>query len=107
MPAMEGRVFEVQFNHDGSRLAAVSSNHRSGKLSIYQPDEGKEISTLAIPTGGLFAVSFSQDGSQVAAGGADGKLLIVDAASGSILQSIELAQIVQAASPPSKDAATN
>lgn len=107
MPAMEGRVFEVQFNHDGSRLAAVSSNHRSGKLSIYQPDEGKEIATLPIPTGGLFAVSFSQDGTQVAAGGADGKLLIVDAASGSILQSIELAQIVQTASPPSKDAATN
>ncbi len=45
LPAMQGRIFDVAFNKDGSRVAAVSSFHGHGYLSIYQissslePDE--------------------------------------------------------------------
>lgn len=89
LPAMEGRVFEVQYNRDGSKLAAVSSNHQSGKISVYQPDEGKELFTLAVPNSGVFSVSISGDGSVVAAGCSNGQLLIIDVATSKVTRTID------------------
>ena len=89
LPAMEGRVFEVQYNRDGSKLAAVSSNHQSGKISVYQPDEGKELFTLAVPNSGVFSVSISGDGSVVAAGCSNGQLLIIDLANSKVTRTID------------------
>jgi mono/diheme cytochrome c family protein/DNA-binding beta-propeller fold protein YncE len=89
LPAMEGRVFEVQYNRDGSKLAAVSSNHQSGKISVYQPDEGKELYTLAVPNSGVFSVAISGDGNAVAAGCSNGQLLIIDLATSKVARTID------------------
>lgn len=88
LPAMEGRVFEVQYNRDGTKLAAVSSNHQSGKISVYQPDDGKVLFTMSVPTSGVFSVAFSADGNTVAAGCSDGQLLIIDLAASKVTQTI-------------------
>ncbi len=105
LPAMEGRVFDVQYNRDGSRLAAVSSNHQSGKLSLYSPDEGKELFTIPSAQSGLFAVGFSADSNVVAAGGSDGKVLIVNTQSGQIIHTLDFIDWVGKGVPASNSAA--
>ena len=84
LPAMEGRVFEVQYSLDGTKLAAVSSNHQSGKISVFQPDEGKELFTLAVPNSGVFSVGIAPDGNVVAAGCSNGQVLVIDVAANKV-----------------------
>ncbi|MBN8603300.1 MAG: PD40 domain-containing protein [Planctomycetes bacterium] len=88
LPAMEGRVFEVQYNRDGSKLAAVSSNHQSGKISVFQPDEGKELYSLAVPNTGAFSVAFAADGNTIAAGLSNGQLLVIDLTTSQVARTI-------------------
>jgi WD40 repeat protein len=89
LPAMEGRVFEIQYSRDGSKLAAVSSNHQSGKISVFQPDEGKELFSLPVPKTGVFSVGFSADGNTVAAGCSSGQLLIIDLPTSKVIRTID------------------
>jgi len=89
LPAMEGRVFEIQYSRDGSKLAAVSSNHQSGKISVFQPDEGKELFSLPVPNTGVFSVGFSADGNTVAAGCSSGQLLIIDLPTSKVIRTID------------------
>lgn len=95
LPAMEGRVFEVQYNRDGSKLAAVSSNHQTGKISVYQPDEGKELYSLSVPNSGVFSVAISGDGNTVAAGCSNGQLLIIDLATSKVTRTIDFVDWVR------------
>lgn len=95
LPAMEGRVFEVQYNRDGTKLAAVSSNHQTGKISVYQPDEGKELYSLAVPNSGVFSVAISGDGNTVAAGCSNGQLLIIDLATSKVTRTIDFVDWVR------------
>lgn len=89
LPAMEGRVFEIQYSRDGSKLAAVSSNHQSGKISVFQPDEGKELFSLPVPNTGVFSVGFSADGNTVAAGCSSGQLLIIDLPTSKVIRTVD------------------
>jgi WD40 repeat protein len=85
-PAMPGRVFDVSFNRDGSRVVAGSSFNGAGQVRVYNTDTAAEIAKIEIPTGGIFAVAFSADGKAVASGGFDGQVRLHDAASGSLIK---------------------
>ncbi len=111
-PAMQGRIFGVDFAPDGKRIAAGASYEGTGAVNIYSSDydstmpdavkkivetvsgKGKELddyitkdvkqlSTTAIPCG-IFSVTFSPDGKTVAAAGQDGQIRLIDAATGKI-----------------------
>ncbi|HYF34999.1 MAG TPA: DUF1549 domain-containing protein, partial [Prosthecobacter sp.] len=112
-PVMQGRVFGVDFAPDGKRIAAGASHENSGTVNIYASDydstmpdavkkivetvngKGKElddwvtkdvklIASTPIPTGGVYSVSFSPDGLTVAAAGQDGRIRLIEAATGKI-----------------------
>lgn len=112
-PLMQGRIFGVDFAPDGKRIVAGASHEGSGQVNIYasdydstMPDEVKTLvetrngtgkaldewivkdvkllSSTPIPTGGIFTVSFSPDGKTVAAAGQDGRIHLIEAASGKI-----------------------
>jgi WD40 repeat protein/mono/diheme cytochrome c family protein len=112
-PVMQGRIFGVDFAPDGKRIVAGASHENSGAVNIYaseydstMPDAVKKIvetvngkgqelddwvtkdvkllSSTPIPTGGIYSVSFSPDGSTVAAAGQDGRIRLIEAATGKI-----------------------
>ncbi len=111
-PAMQGRIFGVDFAPDGKRIVAGASHEGQGTVNIYSSDydsampdavkkivetvngkgpeldawitkDVKQLSSTAIPCG-IFSVSFSPDGKTVAAAGQDGQIRLIDAATGKI-----------------------
>jgi WD40 repeat protein/mono/diheme cytochrome c family protein len=111
-PAMQGRIFGVDFAPDGKRIVAGASFEGTGAVNIYSseydstmPDavkklvetvngKGKELddwivkdvkqlSSTPLPSG-VFSVTFSPDGKTVAAAGQDGQIRLIDAATGKI-----------------------
>ena len=111
-PAMQGRIFGVDFAPDGKRIAAGTSYEGSGAVNIYASDydskmpeavkkivetvsgkgpeldawvtkDVKQLSSTAIPCG-IFSVTFSPDGKSVAVAGQDGQIRLIDAANGAI-----------------------
>lgn len=111
-PVMQGRIFGVDFAPDGKRIAAGASHEGSGMVNIYaseydstMPDavkkivetvngkgpeldawvtkDVKQLSSTPMPCG-IFSVSFSPDGKNVAAAGQDGRIRLIDAATGKV-----------------------
>jgi len=111
-PVMQGRIFGVAFAPDGKRIAAGASHEGSGTVNIYaseydgtMPDavkkivetvngkgpeldawvtkDVKQLSTTPMPCG-IFTVSFSRDGKFVAAAGQDGRIRLIDTATGAV-----------------------
>ncbi|MCX6858123.1 MAG: DUF1553 domain-containing protein [Verrucomicrobia bacterium] len=112
-PVMQGRIFGVDFAPDGKRIAAGASFEGAGAVNIYASDydsalpeavkkivetvsgKGPEldawvtqgvklIASTPLPSGGVFTVSFSPDGQTVAAAGQDGRVRLIEAATGKI-----------------------
>ncbi|MEC9093707.1 MAG: hypothetical protein VX438_13425, partial [Planctomycetota bacterium] len=50
--------------------------------------DGKELFKIDVPEGGLFTCDFSPDGKTVVAGGFDGKLHIIQVATGKTTQTL-------------------
>lgn len=84
--SLTGRIFDAKFSFDGQRIVAGSSFNGSGQIKVFNAADGKEICKIDIPQGGIFAVAFSKDGKVVAAGGFDGQIRLIDAASGKIIK---------------------
>ncbi|MCA1964162.1 MAG: DUF1549 domain-containing protein, partial [Prosthecobacter sp.] len=111
-PAMQGRIFGVDFAPDGKRIVAGASHEGSGAVHIYASEydstmpeavkkivetvngKGKELddwvtqdvkllTSTPVPCG-IFTVSFSPDGKTVAAAGQDGRIRLIDATTGKI-----------------------
>lgn len=83
---MPGRVVDVEFNADGSRFVAASSNATSGAARIYKTDTEQPQFELAGHPAGLFAVAFRPDGKMVATGGLDGVVRLFDAETGKLVK---------------------
>jgi WD40 repeat protein len=77
-----GRVFDVAFSADGSRLVAASSYNGTGEVRLYDVENGKTIATMEGITGGIYAAAISPDGRVVLSGGFDGVVFVHEATSG-------------------------
>ena len=66
--AMPGRVFDLRFNHDGSRFVAGSSYNGRGHVWVFETDSGKQVLQLEGERGGIYTVAYSPDGKIIASG---------------------------------------
>jgi WD40 repeat protein len=57
------------------------------QLDDYKKQGIREIARTAIPESAIYAIAFSPDGSQIAAGGSDGMIRLINATNGSIAKS--------------------
>jgi mono/diheme cytochrome c family protein len=80
---MPSRLICGAFSKDGTKLVVGGM----GEARVYQFDDAKLLAKLTGQRGGVFAVSFHPNGTQVATGGFDGQVRIYDAASGSLVTS--------------------
>jgi WD40 repeat protein len=83
---MPGRIFAVEFNADGSRFVAASSEGHRGEVRVYDTEDGRLVATLEGQHGAVYCVAFRQDGKEVASGGFDGMVRINDAESGKLIR---------------------
>ena len=79
--ALQGRVYSVRFNKDGSQLVAGSSFNGNGMVSAFKED-GKKLWSLNLATS-VYSVCYSPDG-KTAAAGADGHVRLIDVANGGL-----------------------
>jgi WD40 repeat protein len=83
--AMPGRLYDVQFNHDGSAFAAGSSLDGTGEVRVYDTASGKMLK-MEGQQGAVFAVAFNSDGKLLASGGFDGIVRINEVATGKLVR---------------------
>lgn len=83
---MPGRVVSLQFNADGTKFVAGSSNATSGAARIYKTDTEAPLHELKGHPAGVFAVAFRPDGKQVATGGLDGVVRLFDVETGALVK---------------------
>jgi WD40 repeat protein/mono/diheme cytochrome c family protein len=79
--ALPGRVFAVDFNADGSRFVAASSDGEKGYVRVYDTAQPAPKWQLVLPRG-LFSASFAPDGKTIATGGFDGLVRLLNAEDG-------------------------
>ncbi len=84
--AAPGRIYDVHFNHDGSRFVVASSLDGSGEVRIYETDSGKLLHKLQGQHGGVYAATFSTSGKLVASVGFDGLVRLNDAETGALVK---------------------
>lgn len=82
---MPGRIFDAQFNADGSKFVVGSSTATSGAARIYKTDDAALLFELPEIASPVFAVAFRPDGKQVAVAGFDGQVRLYDVETGKLL----------------------
>ncbi len=85
---LPGRIFDLEFNKDGSRFVVGSSTATGGAARIYSTDDAKLVHELPGITSPVFAVAYRPDGKQVAIGGFDGIIRLYDAETGSLVKEL-------------------
>ena len=90
-PALDGRIFDLRFNADGSKFVAGASTALGGAARVYSTEDGKLLFDLKQADGSplpapVYAVAFRPDGTQVAVAGFDGLVRLYDVASGGLVR---------------------
>ena len=80
----KGRIFEIKYSQDGTRLAVASSIG----IWLYDTSSHQEMDLLAVHPTGVRSVAFSSDGRMLASGSSDGAVRLWDAKTGKQLQSL-------------------
>jgi WD40 repeat protein len=98
---MAGCVFAARFAPDGKRFVVGASDAGKGEVRVYSLDQ--EAPVWSLPTASaIYAATFRGDGALVAAGGFDGEVVLLDAASGQVVRRFAAAPTnPPAATPPS------
>ncbi len=92
------QLFCMDVSADGARAAAGSTGHGGNStLFIISPVDGDSLRKMSVGHGGLYALSFSVDGTYLAVGTGDGTLIIYDTASYEVHREIDLGDPVLAA----------
>jgi WD40 repeat protein len=84
-PALPGRIFDVRYNKDGSRIIVGASSNGRGEVRIFEAT-GKLVSTLEGERGPVYAVGYRPDGKQVASAGFDGMVRLNDPETGKLIR---------------------
>jgi len=85
-------VMALAFSADGSRLVSGGGDfewRRSselGEIACWNASTGAEIFARAVPADSILAVSFCPDGLHIVAGGADGKVRLLDPGNGQTIR---------------------
>jgi WD40 repeat protein/serine/threonine protein kinase len=74
-------VYSLVVGPDGQRIGAVTA----GGLRFWDAATGAELAPLRLPIRGVRVAAFSPDGTRLAAGGDEPRVVIVDAASGALV----------------------
>lgn len=85
-PSMDGRIYDVQFSTDASRIVAGSSFNGTGQVHVFKTADGTLVAEMKEVPSAVFAVAFSPDGQYVASGGFDGSVQVHRAETGELLK---------------------
>ncbi len=83
-PGLPGRIYDVVFSRDATRVVAGSSFNGDGFVNVYNVADGKLVAELEEIGSAIFAVAVSPDGQTVASGGFSGDVFLHDASSGDL-----------------------
>ncbi len=82
---LDGCIFAARYSPDGQRFVVGASNEGKGEVRLYGVEQ--EAPAWSLPAGGaIYAATFRGDGAMVAAGGFEGNVALIDAASGKVLR---------------------
>ncbi|HEX9794967.1 MAG TPA: WD40 repeat domain-containing protein [Planctomycetota bacterium] len=81
--AMPGRVFAVDWTADGARVAGGSSHQGRGFAQVWNAEDGASVWKAELPSA-VYALDFDPAGNTLAAVGYDGRVRLLDAASGAV-----------------------
>lgn len=82
----------LAFSADGKKFAVGTE---TGRLAIYNVEDGQLLYRLPVVTGGLYALAFRPDGTQLAAGGFDGTVRLYDLLTGRLTKAFTPVPLVQ------------
>jgi WD40 repeat protein/mono/diheme cytochrome c family protein len=83
---MPGRVFSLEFRKDGEQFVAGSSLDGGGEVRVYKTGNGEIVSKFQGQPGPVYSVVYSPDGKTIAAAGFDGKVRLIDPATGKLVK---------------------
>lgn len=99
---MPGRVFDIAYSPDGTRVVAGSSHNGTGTVNVYNADDGKRVATMEDVEGGIYAVAMRGDGKIVASGGFEGTVFLHHAGDGQRLGQFTAAPIQRESVAPTE-----
>lgn len=99
---LEGRIFDLRSNADGSKFVVGASTALGGAARIYDTESGNLLQELKLADGRplpapVYTVAYRPDGKQVAVAGFDGLVRLYDAETGALVKEFSPAPLTPVA----------